>query len=89
VQESSGWGQALSSDVQQQDKRQQAKTGIQQAAYKHKDEFLYCQSDRALEQAAHRGCAVSFSGNIQNMPGHSPGQPPIGMYFCGRRGGFG
>lgn len=33
---------------------------------------------RALEQAVRRGCAVSFSGHNQNLPGRFPGQPIIG-----------
>ena len=32
----------------------------------------------ALEQAAQGGCGVSFSGDIQDPPGHSPVQPAVG-----------
>ena len=47
------------------------KTGTQEVLYKHKEELLYCESDGALEQAALRGCGVSFYGDTQDPPGHS------------------
>ena len=46
--------------------------------YKYDNEFLYFESDRALEQAAKKGCGVSFSGDIQNPPGHFLAQPTVG-----------
>jgi len=36
------------------------------------------QSTGALEQAAHGGCRVSFSGDIQDPSGQGPMQPALG-----------
>jgi len=36
------------------------------------------EGNRALEQAAQRDCGFSFSGDIQDPPGHSPVQPGLG-----------
>ena len=43
--------------------------------YEKKVDF---EDDRAVEQATQRVCGVSFSGDIQNLPGHFPVQPDAG-----------
>jgi len=42
------------------------------------EEFIFSEGDRALEQAAQRGCGVSFSGSIQDPSGRLPLQPIVG-----------
>jgi len=75
---SGGWGQALFSGVQQQDKGQWAQTEAQEVPSEHEEEFLPSEGDRALEKAAQGGCGVSFSGDIQDLPGQGPLQPTVG-----------
>ena len=41
----------------------------EEVPYKHVEELLYGKGDGALEQAAQRGCGVSFYGYIQDPPG--------------------
>lgn len=59
------------------------KTGTQKAPYKHKEKLLYCENDRALEQAAQTGCEVSFSGDIQSLSGCLPVQPAVRNMLSG------
>jgi len=40
--------------------------------------YLQTEGDGALEQAAQGGCGVSFSGDIQDLPGQGPLQPTVG-----------
>ena len=56
-----GWGQALFSGAQRQDRGQQAQTATQEVPSEREEELLYPEGDRALGQAAQRVCGVSSS----------------------------
>ena len=75
---SGGWGQALFSGAQWQDKGQWAQTEAQEVLSEHEEELLRSEVDGALEQAAQGGSGVSFSGDIQDLPGRGPVQPTVG-----------
>jgi len=75
---SGGWGQALFSGAQWQDKGQWAQTEAQEFPSEHEEELLPFEGDGALEQAAQGVCGVSFSGDIQEPPGQCPVQPAVG-----------
>ena len=44
----------------------------------HDEELLHSEGDGALERAAQGGCGVSFSGDIQTLPGCGAVQPALG-----------
>jgi len=44
----------------------------------HEEELLHSEGDGALAQAAQGGCGVSFSGDIQDLPGCGAVQPVLG-----------
>jgi len=75
---SGGWGQALFSGAQRQDKGQWAQTEAQEVPSEQEEELLPPEGDGALAQAAQGGCGVSFSGDIPNPPGQGPVQPTVG-----------
>jgi len=75
---SGGWGQALFSGTQRQDKVQWAQTEAQEVPSEHEEELLPSEDDGALEQAAQGGCGVSFFVDIQDPPRCSPVQPAVG-----------
>ena len=75
---SGGWGQTLFSGAQWQDKGQWAQTEAQEVPSEYEEELLSSEGDGALAQAAQGGCGVSFSGDIQDLPGQGPVQPAVG-----------
>jgi len=75
---SGGWCQTLFSGAQRQDKGQWAQTEAWEVPVEQEEELLLSEGDGALEQAAQGGCGVSFSRDIQALPGRGPVQPVLG-----------
>jgi len=57
---------------------QWTQTEAEEVPSEHEEELLPSEGDGALEQAAQGGCGVSFSGDIQELPGQGPLQPAVG-----------
>ena len=74
---SGGWGQALFSGAQWQDKGQRAQTEAEEVPSEPEEELLPSEGDGALEQAAQGGCGVSFSGDNPDPPGRGAVQPAL------------
>lgn len=66
---------SLSVVYNEKNEGQWVQTATLEASYKHEEEFLYCEGDRALDQAAQKGDGVSFCGDIPNTPGCFPVEP--------------
>ena len=73
-----GWAQTHFSGAQQQNKGQRAKTEAEEVPSEGEEELLPSEGDGALAQAAQGVCGVSFSGDIQDLPGQGPVQPAVG-----------
>jgi len=57
---------------------QRAQTEAEEVPAEPEEELLPSEGDGALAQAAQGGCGVSFSGDIQDLPGQGPVQPAVG-----------
>ena len=56
---------------------QQAQTATQEFSCECGENLVCFKCDRAVEQAAQRGCEI-FSGDVQNPPGCDSVQPAVG-----------
>lgn len=54
---------------------QWAKTGTQKVLHRDGEKLLYCEDQRALEQASQRICGVFSCGNIQDLTQGFRAQP--------------
>ena len=59
-------------------RKEEVQTEAQEVPSEHEEELLPSEGDGALEQAAQGGGRVSFSGDIQDLPGQGPLQPAVG-----------
>ena len=75
---SGGQDQTLFSGAQWQDKGQRAQTEAEEVPTEHEEELLHSEGDGALEQVAQGGRGLSFSGDIQDLPGQGPLLPAVG-----------
>ena len=85
---SRGWGQTLFSGAQRQDKGQRVQTEAEEVPSEQEEEYFHSEGDGALAQAAQGGCGVSFSGEIQDLPGQGPVQPAVGDPASAGQGGW-
>jgi len=53
------------------------RSNTQEVPSEHEEELLPSEGDGALAQAAQGSCGVSFSGDIQDTPGHGAVQPAV------------
>jgi len=75
---SRGWNQIFSVVPSYRTSGSGALTGVQEVLSEYERTLLYWEGDKTLEQVAQRGCRVSFSGDIQNLPGCHPAQYALG-----------
>jgi len=71
-----GWGQALSSGAQCQDKRQWTQTGIQGVSPERQQIFFQCTGAGLLAWAAQRLWSLLLE-DLQKLPGCGPGCPAV------------